>query len=187
VLTQVRQQQRSLAARRDESLAVLRREPELIVPDEVEFLAHALVVPSRDPEEQKRHDKEVEAIAMRVAQAYEEDLGAQVKDVSTVEGALAAGLSAHPGFDLLSRRPDGTRVGIEVKGRAEVGEVELSENEWAKACNLREGYWLYVVYGCASAQPHLLRVQDPFAKLLVQARGGVIVGQHEVIGAAEET
>ena len=34
--------------RRDKALAILRREPELIVPGAVEFIAHALVVPSTD-------------------------------------------------------------------------------------------------------------------------------------------
>ena len=54
-----------------------------------------------------------------------------------------AGLADWPGFDLLSVRPGGEWRAIEVKGRAGVGEI--SENEWAKACNLRESYWLYAV------------------------------------------
>ncbi|MBW1953897.1 MAG: DUF3883 domain-containing protein, partial [Deltaproteobacteria bacterium] len=36
--------------------------------------------------------------------------------------------------------------------------MEISENEWARACNLREDYWLYVVYDCASPNPRLLRI-----------------------------
>lgn len=186
-LTRVKKRQRSLAARRDEALVMLQREPELIAPGEVKFLARALVVPSSDPEEKERHDKEIEAIAMRVAQAYEESLGATVQDVSTPELARGAGLGEWPGFDLLSHRPGGGRLGIEVKGRAQVGDVELSENEWSRACNLRDGYWLYVVYGCASAQPQLLRVRDPFGALLVRAKGGVVINEREVIGAAEES
>jgi len=50
-----------------------------------------------------------------------------------------AGLPDNPGFDLLSIRPGGEKRAIEVKGRAGVGEVEVSANEWAKACNLRDG------------------------------------------------
>jgi len=30
--------------------------------------------------------------------------------------------------------------GYEVKGRATTGDAEVSANEWAKACNVREGY-----------------------------------------------
>ena len=154
-------------------------------PGEVTFLAHALVVPSTDPEDRQRHDKEVERIAMQVAWAYEESQGAEVFDVSTPEKALQAGLDRWPGFDLLTHRTDGEQRGIEVKGRRAVGDVELKENEWAKAANLRDDYWLYVVYDCAAAHPRLLRVQDPFAKLLVRAKGGVIVDEASVFGAAE--
>jgi superfamily II DNA or RNA helicase/DNA-binding XRE family transcriptional regulator len=184
-LTRVKERQRRLAVQREEALAVLRREPELITPGEVTFLVHVLVVPSSDPEERKRHDAEVEAIAMRVAWAYEEVRGAIVHDVSTPERAQAAGLTAHPGFDLLSRHAERGERSIEVKGRASIGDVELSENEWAKACNLRDRYWLYVVYDCARPYPRLLRVQDPFASLLVRARGGVVINEQEVFAAAE--
>src|SRR5690606_6199822 len=132
---------------------------------------------STDPDERERHDKEIERIAVQVAWAYEESQGAQVYDVSTPDRALAAGLDRWPGFDLLSRRSDGEQRCIEVKGRRGVGNVELKENEWAKAANLRDQYWLYVVYDCAAAHPRLLRVQDPFAKLLVRTRGGVVVDE----------
>ena len=37
-----------------------------------------------------------------------------------------------------------------MKGRAGAGDVELSENEWARARSLRAGYWLYAVYDCAT-------------------------------------
>ena len=55
-------------------------------------------------------------------------------------------------------------------GLAGTAEVELTENEWTRACNLRERYWLYVVFDCASPRPRLLRVQDPFGKLIVSPR-----------------
>ena len=184
-LTRVKERQRGLAARREGALAVLRREPELIAPGQVEFLAHALVVPSSDPEERKRHDAEIEAIAVRVAWTYEEALGATVKDVSTPALARSAGLPEHPGFDLLSVRTDGQELAIEVKGRAAIGDIDVSENEWAKACNLREGYWLYVVYGCATPSPRLVRVQDPFGSLLARAKGGVIIDEQAITSAAE--
>ncbi|MBI2200497.1 MAG: DUF3883 domain-containing protein [Armatimonadetes bacterium] len=123
---------------------------------------------------------------MQVAWAYEEALGAQVYDVSTPEKAQLAGLDQWPGFDLLSRRPSGDQRCIEVKGRRAVGDVELKDNEWAKSANLREQYWLYVVYDCASAYPRLLRVADPFATLLVRAKGGVVIAESSVFEAAEE-
>jgi hypothetical protein len=97
--------------------------------------------------------------------------------------ARAAGLGDCPGFDLLSRQPDGSERGVKVKGRAAVGDVELTENEWAKACNLRARYWLYVVYDCAS--PRLLRIRDPFKRLVATPKGGVVIGQAAVFAAAE--
>jgi hypothetical protein len=185
-LTKVKTRQRELATRREQALATLRREPDLVSVGEVTFLAHALVVPTTDPEDRMRHDQEVEQIAVRVARAYEEGFGAVVRDVSTPPLARAAGLEEHPGFDLLSRRTDGGELAIEVKGRAGVGDVELKENEWAKACNLGQRYWLYVVYDCASAHPRLLRVLDPFRKLIARVKGGVVVGEQDVFAAAEQ-
>ena len=66
-----------------------------------------------------------------------------------------------------------------------MGDVELTDNEWAKACNLGDRYWLYVVFDCGTPHPRLLRVRDPFKALLVQARGGVIVDEQQVLAAAE--
>jgi superfamily II DNA or RNA helicase len=182
----VKRKQRALTAQRERALAILQREPELIGVGEITFLAHALVVPSTDPAEKERHDREIERIAMQVARVHEESLGATVDDVSTPELARLAGFERPPGFDLLSHRPgDGKRC-IEVKGRRAVGDIELTENEWAKAANLCQDYWLYTVYDCATAHPRLLRVQDPFAKLLVRAKGGVIIGEASVFQGAEE-
>ncbi|MDP2959683.1 MAG: helicase-related protein, partial [Longimicrobiales bacterium] len=59
-LTRVKDRQRALAARREEALATLHREPELVGVGDVTFLAHALVLPSTDPEDRERHDKEIE-------------------------------------------------------------------------------------------------------------------------------
>jgi adenine-specific DNA methylase len=74
----------------------------------------------------------------------------------------------------------------EVKGRARVGEVEVSANEWAKACNRRESYWSAVVDDCATPHPRLLRVRDPFGNLLAKAKGGVLIGASDVVASATE-
>jgi superfamily II DNA or RNA helicase len=184
-LTKVKERQRRLSDIRQEALAVLRREPELIAPGEITFLAHALIRPSDDPLDRKRRDDEIEATAMCVARAWEEAEGAVVRDVSTPELARAANQADYPGFDLLSARSGSEVRAIEVKGRAGIGDVELTENEWAKACNLRGQYWLYVVYDCAGAHPRLLRIQDPFGRLLARAKGGVIIDQKEISECSE--
>lgn len=185
-LTRIKERQASLEARRDEALTVLRREVELVEPDEVIFLAHALVLPSNESVDRLRQDADVEAIAVRYARAYEEALGARVHDVSTAPLALAAGLSEHPGFDLRSRRPDGDELAIEVKGRAGIGDVEMTENEYIQACNLGDRYWLYVVFECASAHPRLVRVRNPFKKLIARAKGGVVIDDASIFANGEE-
>ncbi|MYN67298.1 MAG: DUF3883 domain-containing protein [Acidobacteria bacterium] len=169
-LAKIKDEQRRLAADKDRRLRQVRREPSLVVAGDCEIVAHALVLPTADTEERRRHDTQVEEIAMQIAQAHEEASGAVVHDVSRPELARRAGLGDWPGFDLLSVAATGDRRAIEVKGRAGTGDVELSENEWAKACNLRDGYWLYAVYDCATPRPRLVRVRDPFAKLLAKSR-----------------
>ena len=126
---------------------------------------------------------------MRVAQAHEEASGFTVHDVSRPDLARRAGLGDWPGFDLLSVTPAGRRRAIEVKGRARDGDIELSDNEWAKACNLRAGYWLYAVYDCATPRPRLARVRDPFGKLLVRSRelSAHSIPASSVRAAAEES
>lgn len=185
-LKDIKEQQRSLAQRRALALATIRREPELIAPGNLTFLAHALVVPSTDPDDLEQHDAEVEKVAMDLAAAFEEAAGAIVKFVHTPELARAAGLTDNPGFDLLSVRPTGERRAIEVKGRAGTGDVEVSANEWAKACNMRQGYWLYAVYDCATPGPQLARVNDPFGSLLAKAKGSVLVSARQIRDAQGE-
>jgi hypothetical protein len=79
----------------------------------------------------------------------------------------------------LSRRP-GAERGIEVKGRVDTGEVALTENEWARACNLRERYWPCVAFDCGTAAPRLFEVQDPFCKLIARPQCGVTIGYADV-------
>ena len=191
-LSRVRERQRNLAAIRDRRLHNIRTEPDRIGPGEVEFLVHALVVPSQDPGELESYDAHVESIAVEVATTYEEGFNAEVKDVSRPELARRSGLTDWPGFDLLSRRPptaDGPLedLAIEVKGRRGYGSIEISDNEWAKACNLRGRYWLYVVFDCATAHPRLVRICDPFGKLLAKTRESTAytISQAEILDAAD--
>ncbi len=95
--------------------------------------------------------------------------------------------SENRGFDLIARRPHPedpqTAMAVrfaEVKGRAGVGEVALTTNEYKTADRLGADYWLYVVYNCATA-PEVHAVQDP-------ARLGwkpVMAVEHYQIGAAQ--
>ena len=102
-------------------------------------------------------DDEIEQIAVRFAIEHETARGWVVEDVQ----------KDNRGFDLISRRPHSedpkTFVEvrfIEVKGRAGVGVVALSSNEYHTAQRLKHDFWLYVVFNCA-ATSELHTIQDP--------------------------
>ena len=185
----VKKEQSRLVAEKKRGLTSLEAEASRIEPGEITMIAHALVVPTDDPEERQRHDARVEAVAMERARAHEEAAGAVVHDVSRPELARREGLGDWPGFDLRSQRPAGPQGpeeerAIEVKGRAASGAIEVSENEWAAACNLRDRYWLYVVFDCATPRPRLVRVRDPFGRLLARAKGSVVIAESEILSAS---
>ena len=187
----VKEEQSRLAEEKQRTLTLLDEEPSSIKPGETAMIAHALIVPTDDPEERQRHDAEVEAVAMDFARAHEEAAEAQVQDVSRPALARRAGLGDWPGFDLRSLRPadaqgQAKERAIEVKGRAGTGAVEVSANEWAAACNLRDQYWLYAVFDCATPRPRLVKVRDPFGRLLAKARGSVIISASEIQSASME-
>lgn len=183
-LERIRDRQREIGTQRQLALEVLNNEADLVAVGDVDFIGHALVVPSARAEDRKHRDDAIEAIAVQRAAAHELARGASPEDVSTPPLARAAGLIDNPGFDIRSRHSDGEERYIEVKGRARVGEVELSENEWAKAATHGDKYWLYVVFDCGTPQPRLYRVQNPFRTLLVQAKGGVRIEDQQILLAA---
>jgi len=53
---------------------------------------------------------------------------------------------------------------VEVKARAQVGPVALTQNEWFKAGRFDEDYYLYVVLNAAT-QPELTIIRNPGADL----------------------
>jgi superfamily II DNA or RNA helicase len=114
----------------------------------------AAATPGRAGEPPMRRSDAVEAAAMERAAAYERARGWEVEDVS----------AEAKGYDLLSSGPGGQVRYIEVKGRAGEGAVEISANEWLKAEQLGEDYWLYIVTGALKA-PALYVVQDPARRL----------------------
>ena len=102
-------------------------------------------------------DAEIEKIAIRHVIAYEESRGWLVESVE----------SENRGFDLISRRahPEDPKTFIEVrfievKGRAGVGEIALTANEYKTAQRLKNDFWLYTVFNC-SGEPMLHTIQDP--------------------------
>ena len=66
---------------------------------------------------------------------------------------------------------------------AGVGEIELTENEWAKARTLADRYSLYVVFDCTTPRPRLVRIHHPFRNLLAKARGNMVIASTQVLKA----
>jgi superfamily II DNA or RNA helicase len=102
-------------------------------------------------------DEEVERIAVEEVKRHEIARGWVVESVE----------ADNRGFDLISRKPHPhdektfTDVRfIEVKGRAAIGEVALTVNEYKTADRLKRDYWLYVVFNCCG-KPEIHAVRDP--------------------------
>ena len=100
-------------------------------------------------------DPEVEAIAVEVAKTYEAGQGR--KPISVEE--------ENCGWDLTSLVGGEVARSIEVKGRAGVGGVALTPNEWIQAQRFGDQYWLDVVVHCKT-KPELNVIQNPTAKLV---------------------
>jgi hypothetical protein len=75
------------------------------------------------------------------------------------------------GFDLRAHRVLDTATGeievrrVEVKGRARGQAIRLTVNEWYKAQQLAETYWLYVVLDPLGESPEIIYIQNPAARL----------------------
>lgn len=75
------------------------------------------------------------------------------------------------GFDVRAHRIADEATGdvfvkrVEVKGRMRGQPVRLTTNEWYKAQQLAETYWLYVVWDPLGKNPELVRIQNPAARL----------------------
>ena len=134
-----------------------------------DVLTEAIVVPApvaTIEEEEKpskgmpmRRDDEVEAIAMDVTMRYERSRGWTPVDVSK-EGEH---------YDVRSESQAGEKRFIEVKGRAQTGDIVLTGPEVDKLMQLGERAWLYIVTFCKEGHPRLRIIQDPISKLNPEA------------------
>jgi len=160
IISQASQHLDELTNRLDRRLSEIEMERHCTIAD-VSLIGRALVLPH--PERDKPtfrpmvRDDEIERIAVRVATEFEEARGCVVESVE----------SENRGFDLISRKPHPedpqTSVEvrfIEVKGRAEVGDVFLTTNEYRAAERLAADYWLYAVFNCGS-EPQLNTFRNP--------------------------
>jgi hypothetical protein len=90
---------------------------------------------------------------------FERDAGRMPEDVS----------KENLGFDIRSKDKETNVRYIEVKARAGVGPVALTQNEWFKAQRLSNDYYLYVVWNAGkdpNARP--LIIQNPAENVSVE-------------------
>jgi hypothetical protein len=153
----------------------------------VRHVATALVVPATDAPREAIADllddldpevtRQSELAAEEVVIAYEAARGWETERVGHLK----------IGFDVRSLGPADAQTGyrdpvtsirrIEVKGRRRGQNIRLTTNEWYKAVQLGDSYWLYVVWdplGKPSAEP--LRIQNP-AKYLDHAKKEIVAAR----------
>jgi len=90
------------------------------------------------------------------------------------------------GFDVRSLGPADPQTGyrdpverirrIEVKGRTRGFSIRLTTNEWYKATQLGDSYWLYVVWDPLGPNPELITIRNP-AKRLDYAKREVVAAR----------
>ena len=174
-----------------ERLAIARHGP-------VRHLASAYVLPATDAPKPTAIElledldpglkRKCELAAEEVVIAYETARGWEIERVGHLK----------IGFDIRSLGPADPQTGcrdpvrgirrIEVKGRGRGQPIRLTTNEWYKAVQLGDSYWLYVVWdplGKPDSEP--LCVQNP-AKYLDHAKKEIVAARYFDIssGAIEE-
>jgi superfamily II DNA or RNA helicase len=149
-----------LNGRLEQRTEELRREAECMI-GEIQHVGRAWVLPHPERNSPQIRemvtDPEIERIAVQYVIAQE-----------LAHGRVCESVEAdNRGFDLISRKmhPEDPKTAtevrfIEVKGRAQAGDIALTTNEYNTARRLRKDYWLYVVFHCAST-PSLNILNDP--------------------------
>ena len=71
-----------------------------------------------------------------------------------------------PGWDIEYIGKDGRLVAVEVKGTtgSAFTSFEMTDGKWQQAQQLRERYVLYLVSRCASKEPLITKIIDPFGR-----------------------
>lgn len=114
------------------------------------FVGAIRVVPAAMTDPAMKSDPGIEQIGMETTMHYEREQGRAPEDVA----------AENLGFDVRSTDAAGVKRYIEVKARAGLGAVTLTQNEWFKAHQFKSDYFLYVVLNAAT-QPELYIIQNP--------------------------
>ena len=136
------------------------------------FIGIVKVTPPMVQSDEMKRDVDSEKIAMEIVMEYEKSQGRFPRDVSKEIG---------PGFDIRSKDENGDSRLIEVKGRTGVGPVSLSKNEWFKAKDLGDDYYLYVVWNTANNPDMTPKIiQNPVNVLSTKEDVHFIISKKEI-------
>jgi SNF2 family DNA or RNA helicase len=159
------EERRNADLRRRKTERLTRAEREAMVSlSEPRIVGMAAILPQDSPRHEgegagvradMHRDDEVERAAIEYVLAYEAENRRTAEDLSPLKLA----------YDVRSVDADGNTRYIEVKGRAGVGGVELSEREWLTAENMGDDYWLYIVTD-AKTHPALTTIRNPVRNLV---------------------
>jgi len=127
------------------------------------FIGILGVKPQAHIDKEMVNNKEIELIGMKIAMDYEIKNERKPEDVSF----------ENLGFDIRSKDKDNKIRYIEVKTRAQIGDVALTQNEWFKAKRFKDDYYLYVVVNSA-LKPKLYIVRNPVENLEVEQKVEVV-------------
>lgn len=125
------------------------------------------VVGEPDPAERKRIELAAEDFVIRHLVQHEGFVDADCVRVGNVRFVG----NKREGFDLRATRVIDHQTGemevrrIEVKGRQRGAPIVMTTNEWFKAQQLGDSYWLYVVWNPLGKDTALVRIQNPAARL----------------------
>ncbi|MCX8021234.1 MAG: helicase-related protein, partial [Syntrophorhabdaceae bacterium] len=178
------------AEREVENIERLRRERlesinaiRIIRPGPVRYIGSIYVLPPGEFVDTKAYIEDTEAkrkseeAAMRIVMEYEIQRGWTPYDVSQEK----------IGFDIRSLSPSDPLTGkrevrrIEVKGRKYGEPIRLTENEWRKAKQLKDTYWLYIVWNPTEPDGQLLlSIQNPAEKFENHIKEVKVINHYEI-------
>ena len=155
----------------------------VVMPAETTAAVPGLAVEDIDPEVRRRSEKAAEDLVV----AYETAHGWTCERVGHLK----------IGFDVRSLGPADPQTGyrdplegirrIEVKGRTRGNAIRLTTNEWYKATQLGDSYWLYVVWDPLGApDPEPLRIRNPVKHLDHVKREVITARQFDIPAQAIE-
>jgi superfamily II DNA or RNA helicase len=145
-------------------------------PGPIKYIAGALVLPSIGATEPQLPDltREIDPETVRKIELAAEDIVIKYEITKGRDCERVGHLKI--GFDIRSLAPPDPQTGyrdpilgvrrIEVKGRKKGQPIRLTTNEWYKATQLGNSYWLYVIWDpLENPDSEPIRIQNPAQKL----------------------